>query len=130
MVSERTKKCRALKILFTVIHFIFMFGPLAYFLISGYIHGEIVEKISLSFTIIISIILLIVSILIDVKNRAGTHRAVLWILIAGILFCLEDIKTFIWIMAVASIVDELFILKIKDYYSTALISNKEIDRRN
>lgn len=32
-------------------------------------------------------------------------------------------------MAATSVIDELIFVRLKDYYKTALISNKEIDRR-
>ena len=128
-VSARTKQCRTLNIVFGLLHFLCLFGPLLYFIPYGYITGETVEKIEMSFTIITSVILAIISILVSATHRAGLHRCIMWVLIAGVLFCLKEIQTFIWIMAVTSILDELVFTKVKDHYRAALISNKEIDRR-
>ena len=72
----------------------------------------------------------ILSLLTDVKNRNGMHRVILWLLIAGVMFCLSEVKTFIWIMTVTSILDELIFVKLKDFYRMAEISNKEIDKRS
>lgn len=83
----------------------------------------------MSFSVVTSLILGIISVLADVKHRAGLHRSILWGLIAGVLFCLSEVKTFIYIMAITSIIDELVFVKLKDYYKTAEISNKEMDRR-
>lgn len=129
MASERTKQCRRLKNIFGVLHFLCLFGPLLFFIPYGFINGQPVEKIGLSFTIIISIILLVMSVIVSVTARAGLHRSVMWILIIGVLFCLTNIHTFIWIMAVCSVIDELVFVNLKDHYKAALISNKEIDRR-
>lgn len=128
-VSDRTKQCRILKNIFGFLHFLCLFGPLLYFIPYGYITGETVSKIGMSFTIILSVILAVISILVSVTARAGLHRCIMWVLIAGVLFCLKEIQVFIWIMAITSILDELVFTKVRDHYKAALISNKEIDRR-
>ena len=128
-VSDRTKQCRTLKNVFGVLHLLCLFGPLLYFIPYGYVTGETVEKICMSFTIILSVVLAVISILVSVTARAGLHRCIMWVLIAGVLFCLKEIQVFIWIMAVTSILDELIFTKVRDHYKAALISNKEIDRR-
>ena len=128
-VSERTKQCRILNLVFGLLHFLCLFGPLLYFIPYGYITGETVEKIGMSFTVITALILSMISILVSATHRAGLHRCIMWVLIAGVLFCLEKVQVFIWIMAITSILDELIFTKVKDHYNTALISNKEIDRR-
>lgn len=129
MASDRTKKCRKLKTIFGILHFLCLFGPLLYFIPFAYISGETVQKIGMSFTIIFSVILAVFSILVSVTARAGLQRCIMWSLISGVLFCLRDIQVFIWIIAITSIIDELVFTKIHDYYKAALISNKEIDRR-
>lgn len=128
-VSDRTKQCRLLKNVFGFFHFLCLFGPLFYFIPYGYVTGETVEKIGMSFTIITSVILAVISILVSVTARAGLHRCIMWILISGVLFTLKEIQTFIWIMAITSILDELIFTKIRDHYKAVLISNREIDRR-
>ena len=128
-VSDRTKQCRHRKNLFNILHFLCLFGPLLYFVPYGYITGETVEKIAMSFTIVVSIVLAAISLIVSVTAKAGLHRCIMWTLIAGVLFCLQEIQTFIWIMAITSILDELIFTKVRDYYKAALISNKEIDRR-
>ena len=129
-VSDRTKQCRTLKNVFGLLHFLCLFGPLLYFIPYGYITGEAVSKIGMSFTIILSVILAVISILVSVTARAGLHRCIMWVLISGVLFCLKEIQVFIWIMAITSILDELVFTKIRDHYKAALISNREIDRRH
>lgn len=127
--SDRTKQCRNRKNIFGLIHFLCLFGPLLYFIPYGYITGETVSKIGMSFTVIVSVMLAAISMIISATHRAGLHRCILWILIAGVLFCLQEVQVFIWIMCVTSILDELVFVRLKDYYKAALISNKEIDRR-
>lgn len=127
--SDRTKQCRNRKNIFGLLHFLCLFGPLLYFIPYGYITGETVEKIGMSFTVIVSIMLIAISMLVSITHKAGLHRCILWVLIAGVLMCLAEVKAFIWIMCVTSILDELVFVRLKDYYKSALISNKEIDRR-
>lgn len=129
-VSDRTKQCKILTTIFGVLHFLCLFGPLLYFVPYGYTTGDVVEKIAMSFTIIASVILALISVLVSVTARAGLHRCIMWILITGVLFTLQEIQVFIWIMAVTSILDELVFTKVRDHYKAALISNREIDRRH
>ena len=129
MTSKRTKQCRRRKIIFSILHFLCVFGPFIYFIPYGYITGEIGNKVVMSFSVVTCLILTVISVITDIKHRAGLHRIILWGLITGVLFCLNEVKTFIYIMAVTSIIDELVFVKLKDYYKTAEISNKEMDRR-
>lgn len=128
--SERTKQCKAMKSIFGLLHFLCLFGPLLYFIPYGYVTGETVQKIGMSFTIILSVILAVISIIVSVTARAGLHRCIMWVLISGVLFALKEIQIFIWIMAITSILDELVFTKIYGYYKDCLLANKEIDRRS
>ena len=127
--SKRTKKMVGWGIVFTILHLLCVVGPFLYFLPMAFITGAVVSKIALGLTTVTSLILAAISLLMDVKHRAGLHRGIMWLLIAGILFCLEAVKPFIWIMAVVSILDELVFVKLKDHFKAAAATNKEIDKR-
>lgn len=127
--SKRTKKLTFWKVIFTILHILCLIGPFLYFLPAAFITGPIVGKIALGFTTITSLILAAISLLVDIKHRAGLHRSILWLLMAGILFCLEAVKPFIWIMTIASLLDELIFTKCKDHFTVAAATNKEIDKR-
>lgn len=127
--SKRTRQCRRMTWIFNILHFLCLFGPLLYFIPYGYATGDTVSKVAMSFTVIVSVILAAMSFMVSVTARAGLHRTIMWTLIAGVLFALTEVQTFIWIMAITSILDELVFTKIRDYYKHALLSNKEIDRR-
>ena len=129
MVSERTKKSKFLKILFTILHILCLVGPFLFFIPFGFIGAPIVGKIALGFSTVLSIILAAFSIFIDIKHRAGLHRGIMWTLISGVLFCLESIKPFIWIMALVSILDELVFLPLRNRFAVMHATNKEIDKR-
>lgn len=115
--------------MFAFLHFLCMFGPLLYFIPLGYATGETTTKVTMSLTVVISIVLAFISLVVDVRSKQGLHKSIMWILMAGVLFALEEVKVFIWIMCITSVLDELVFVKMKDYYKACLISNREIDRR-
>lgn len=129
MKSERTKQCKRLSILFLVLHILCLFGPLLYFIPYAYIVGEVGRKLALSLFLIVALCLSVVAIISDARMRGGLAKSIMWILIIGISICLQEIKVFVYIMAIVSVIDELVIVRLRAKYKDALASNKEIDRR-
>lgn len=129
MASSRTKQCRGLRWLFTILHVLLLVGPFCYFIPCAFVEGTNTGKVVMSLGTIIALILLVFSIMSDVKHRAGLHKAVIWILVGAVISCISIDVAFIWIMVAVSIADELIVCPLKEYYKTALISNKEIDKR-
>lgn len=129
MISERTKKCRTLTIVFTILHILCLIGPFLYFVPYAFITGEVVSKLTISFASLFSLLLGAISFMVDIKHRAGLHRSMLWTMIAGVLCGLTAVRPFIWIMASFSLLDELVFLPLKDKYKAATLANKEIDKR-
>lgn len=131
--SKRTKQCRFWTFLFTLLHLICLIGPFVYFIPYAFTLTTVAasSKVVLSLAGIVGIILTGISVIVDTVHRASLHRSVMWVLICGIIFCLEapQISVFVWIMAISSLLDELIFTKLRTYFKTALISNKEIDRR-
>jgi hypothetical protein len=129
MVSERTKACRRNYILLTIIHILCLLGPFFYFVPYIYITGATTSKVVVTLAVTLSLIFAGISLLIDVKHRGGIYKSIFWILIAAITAALTAVKTFVVIMAIVSIVDELIICPLCNKTKTALIANKEIDKR-
>lgn len=129
MALTRTKKLGIAAVIFGILHLLCLFGPFLYFIPVALITGTVVSKVALSLTVVTSLILAAFSLLMDVKHRAGMHRGIMWLLIAGVLFCLEAIKPFIWIMAIVSILDEIIFVRLRDRYKTRAAINKEMDKR-
>lgn len=129
LASNRTKQCRIRALFFGFLHILFMVGPLLFFVPYAFAMGEVVSKVALGLTSMTSLILLLISFLTGLKHRAGLHRSIVWLLIAGVLFCLKNVAPFVWIMAVTSILDELVFIRAKDHFQTAYNTNREIDRR-
>lgn len=129
MKSEYTKSCYRKKHLFQFIHFLILFGPFLYFIPYAYIIGETADKIILSFSVVVCLILTFISFIIDVSHRSSLHKSIFWLALIGILFCLNEIRVFIYIMAFCAIIDELIITRMIEYYRAAGIANKQIDKR-
>lgn len=131
-MSDRTKQCRRLKWLLTIIHIVLLFGPLAFFVPYAFTQGaQVGQQIGLSLSLTVSLILLVFSFLSDIKHRAGLHKAMFWLLVGGVILCLEaiDIRVMTWVMVVTSLADELLIMPMRNHYALALVTNVEIDRR-
>lgn len=126
---NRTKQCKTLYHLFSILHLLFLFGPFFYFIPYGFATGTRGESLGLGLMVVVALILLVFSIVSDVKHRAGLHKTIMWVLIGGILICLHQVEVFVWIMVVVSIADELVISPLAAHFKTAYIANKEIDRR-
>lgn len=129
MKSERTKQCGRLQFLFGFLHFFAIFGPFLYFIPYAFIIGTPVEKIGLSFTIIVCLCLTIFMFIAEARTRMGFTKTIMWVLIVGVLFCLTEVKTFIYVMAIVSVIDELLIVKLRNKYKDAKAANREIDKR-
>ena len=129
-MNKRTKQCKNLVSLFNVLHFLCLFGPFLYYIPTAFVEGQPGEKLALSLTMVVSLILAAFVILADAATRGGLIKSIMWSLLLGVCFCLPQVETFVYIMAIISIIDELVIVKLRNHYKTALIANKEMDRRS
>lgn len=129
MISKRTKDCKRNSIILTILHLLCTFGPLAYFIPYAFFVGAPGQKLALSLFLIVATCLVIVAAVSDLKTRGGYAKTIMWFLVIGVTICLNEVKTFVYIMAVVAIVDELIITKLKNKYKDAYAANREIDRR-
>lgn len=129
MASNRTKQCKRLSIMFGIFHFLCLFGPFLYFVPYAFAVGQMVSKITLSLTIIVSLVISAFAILAEAKTRGGLVKSIIWLLLIGVSVCLSKVETFLYIMAIVSIIDELFVVRMRAKYKDAYAANKEIDRR-
>ena len=129
MESQRTKDCKRNVVILSILHFLCLFGPFIYFIPYGFITGTTGSKVAITLGVTLSIILAAIALFIDVSHRAGIHKSIFWILVAVLILVLTKVKTFVIIMALVSLVDELIICRLYNRAKTALIANKEIDKR-
>ena len=129
-MTKRTKQCRNLRDLFTVLHLVCLFGPFVYYIPTAFINGQPGEKLALSLTMVVALILGAFTLLAEAATKGGLAKSIMWTLILGVCFCLPKVETFVYIMATICIIDEIVIVKLRDHYKTAFLANKEIDRRD
>lgn len=129
MENNRTKQCKNLKTLFTILHILCLFGPFLYFIPYAFVVGATTQKVVLSLTIVFSCVLASFAIILEAKSRGGIAKTIMWLLLIGIIMCLERVEIFIYIMAIVSIIDELVIVRLRAKYKDAYAANREIDRR-
>lgn len=124
MQSEQTKKYRRLSLLFRILSVAVLTIPLLYYFIAAFVQGTVTEKTTLGITFVIAGLLTAVNIVFKYHLRS-----ILWILVLGIYFCLDNIMPLLLMVAIGTILDEfLFTPLYKSYGSKAAI-NKEIDKR-
>lgn len=126
--SKQTKKTKGKKIVLSIIHFLLVFGPLLFFVPYAFITGAIVTKITLGLASLVSIIIAAIGALSEAAH-AGFHKSIMWIMIIALLTALTEVKLLIFIMAGASVLDELIFSPLLAKAKTQLITNKELDKR-
>lgn len=120
-----TSRLKNLSILLSTVSVLLNIGPLLGYIIASVIQADLVtEKIALSMTILIVVILTLVSIVNKVALRSR-----LWILLIGMYLCLDSIMTPLIIIAVCQVIDELIVSPLAAHYKTRYRINKEIDLR-
>jgi hypothetical protein len=107
-----------------------MFGPLCYYLPTAFAVAEPAARVTLSFMFILCVILSAIMLIVEAKTRTGLAKSMMWLLILGITWCLQEVAIFVQIMAITALVDELIVTRVASHYKAALIANKEIDRRS
>ena len=114
--------------LFFILSFIATFGPFMYYGIKAMIEGEPVEKFALSMFSIVAVIIAVVAAMLKVHLRS-----VIWILLLGVYFCLDNLIGVILVVAICTILDELVFSPVyKRYsklYSEANTASKVYDER-
>lgn len=128
-MNKRTKQVKIRTIILGILHFLFWLGPFFYFIPAAFVTAEVGSKVLLSLTAIVTLIIGGISLLSDVKHKAGLQRSMLWSLVIGVMYCLESVAPFIWTLAITSIVDEVALRPLYEKHQVALLANKEMDKR-
>ena len=124
-MTNATKKSKRLYVLFSMLSITSMILPVIYFAAKAFIESELVyEKIALSSTIIIVIIMTLVNLISRVALRSR-----LWILLIGLYIALHEILTIIVVIGCCQVIDELVFTPLKTRYKNKYTINREIDNR-
>lgn len=123
--TEITKKYKALYWVFSILSFVVIYIPVFVYVVKGYIEADLTtEKVGLTCTIMISIILVSINFIFKYHIRST-----LWILLLGIYYCLDNILLMIILIAMGTIVDEFLLTPLKKSFKNKYTINKEIDKR-
>lgn len=124
-LTATTKKYKSLYIIFTILSIASTILPLLIYIIKGYVESEItVEKVTLTCTLLLALILTIVNVLFKYKLRS-----IIWILLLGIYICIDNILTLIIMIGVLTILDEFIFTPLKESFKNKYVINKEMDKR-
>ena len=124
MMTTETKKCKRKYILFSILSFLCLIGPLAFFIIQGFIGAAVVSKLVVSLTTIGAIILALTSVLLKYHLRSP-----LFICLIGLWAVIDNLLPPIMIISGAVILDEFIFSPLKKKYKERYTINKEIDKR-
>lgn len=125
MTSSITKHYRLWYWVFFAFSLLCNICPLAVYVIKSLIESDSTpEKVALSTTVFVVLIMTVISI---VNKHAMRSR--LWIILIGIYICLDNIMTPLIIIAVCQVLDELVVCPLKHSFQNKLTINKQIDKR-
>lgn len=120
-----TKRYRIVFWVMAIFHFLLNIAPMAVYGVKALIESDlIVEKVTLSMTAMIVLILTCISLVNKVALRSR-----IWILLIGLYICLDYIMIPLIVIAVCQTVDELIVHPISKHYGTKLTISKEMDKR-
>lgn len=125
MLSPQTKKYSRLTILFRCLSVLVLVLPLAYYVITGFIAGEVVEKFTLGVTFVAAAIMFIVNVLFKYHIRST-----IWVLVLGIYTAVDNILPLLIMVAVGTILDEFVFTPLYKSFGNKATINKEIDKRS
>lgn len=105
-------KCKIKRNLFFILSFLATFGPFIFYGIKAMIEGEPAQKFTLSIFSLVAVIIAVAGVLLKVHLRS-----VIWILLLGVYFCLDNLIGVILVVAICTILDELVFNPLYHRYS-------------
>lgn len=125
--SDFTKICRRKLWFWRILDIVILIGPLFYYFFAALANGGVtaIGKISVVGTVAIALVLVLFNVIAQKRLRCP-----IWIVLIGFYIAVKDwLLPLIIMLAVSSILDDLFITPIISYYRSKLIANKAIDER-
>lgn len=124
MTESPTKKYRVISILTGVLSALINILPLGVYAVLGFVQGSVHQKLTLGLTLMIALILVGVNLVFKFHIRS-----VLWVVVLGIYFCINNIMPLLLILAIGTVLDEAIITPVHKRYAEKYRINKEIDKR-
>lgn len=122
--SNITKKYTMLYRLFLSLSIILLVAPILVYAIIGFIEGDAKEKFTLGVTFVVATILVLINVIFKFHVRS-----VMWIIVLGIYFCIENMIPLLLIIAISTIIDEFVLTPLYKKYRAKAKINREIDKR-
>lgn len=122
--SDITIKYTRLSRFFRALSIIVLVCPVVVYAILGFANGEVHQKLTLGFTLIIAIILFLINIVFKYHIRSA-----LWIMVLGVYFCMNNILPLLLCVAIGTILDEFLLTPIYKSFKSKAKINREIDKR-
>lgn len=120
-----TKRYKIAKNVLKLISILLNAAPILVYVIIAFASSNLVhEKVTLSMTVVVAIILTLVTAVNKVQLRSR-----LWIILIGIYVCLKEIMTPILLTALCQVLDELVVSPLHASYKQKYIIHREIDKR-
>lgn len=111
-----------------ILNWLLMLGPLMIAVFFGYAecseYKDSTGAVILTGTIVVCLILMLVNVLMKYKLRC-----VIWIMILGLYFALDDIVILVLCFAITSILDDLVLSPLTEHYKVEYTSNRAMDKR-
>lgn len=125
--STFTKKCRRLLWFYRVIDFLLLFLPVIIYVIIALADGGVTSgaKVAVVGSVTIALILSAFNVISQKRLRCP-----IWIILIGLMVAIQRyLLPLIIMLAVTSILDDLILTPLIQYYKTKLIANKAMDER-
>lgn len=122
--SDITKKYTILYRLFFSLSIMALIVPILVYSIIGFVDGTVKEKLTLGITLVVAIMLTIINLIFKFHIRS-----VIWIIVLGIYFCIDNIMPLLLTVAISTILDEFILTPLYKNYRAKAKINREIDKR-
>lgn len=120
-----TKKYHRIWLVFAILSILLNVGPLAAYSIIALAEASLViEKVALSMTVLVVLIMTAVAFL----NKT-TMKSRVFVIIIGLYLCLDHFITPLIVISVCQIVDEWLASPVSKHYRNKYRINREIDKR-
>lgn len=123
--SETTKKYRKLGLIFSLLSFLLLVGPVFYYVGVGFMTtGVVVQKLALVSAVLVSVILTGICAI----NKV-VFRSKIWIIVLALFFVIDHFLVMIFVFGGTQILDELVVSPLAKYFRSKASINAEIDKR-
>lgn len=119
-----TKHYFKLMIIFLLLSWFCILGPMLFFFGRAFVVGDTTQKTTMGITFMIAAILFGINLI--MKSHL---RSVLWVLLLGVFVVMDHYLLIIIVFAISCFLEELIFSPLYRHYKAKTMINKEIDKR-